>query len=105
MQYEVKHKGGEFLNKIGLILLLFLVIIYLSGYEPSVHIDFVKRSGIPGFWSGLWHGFILPFTFVWRLFDANTEIYSAVNKGIAYDFGFLLGVLVLLGNGRRILPR
>jgi hypothetical protein len=50
-----------------------------------------------GFWLGLWHGIILPITFVISLFTDNVSVYEVANNGNWYDFGFFLGVLVSLG--------
>jgi hypothetical protein len=44
-----------------------------------------------GFWYGLWHGLILPVTFVVSLFNDDVGIYEVANKGHWYDLGFLLG--------------
>ena len=52
----------------------------------------------PGFFSGLFHGFILLFSFVISLFT-DYEIYAFPNTGGWYDFGFLLGVLAFFGGG------
>lgn len=54
-----------------------------------------------GFWAGLWHGFILPITFIIRLFNPNVGIYEINNNGKWYDFGFFLGVWVIFGGGTR----
>ena len=53
----------------------------------------------PGFWLGLWHGIILPVTFVISLFTDSVGVYEVVNDGNWYDFGFFLGVLLFLGGG------
>jgi hypothetical protein len=50
-----------------------------------------------GFWLGLWHGFILPVTFVISLFTDTVNVYEVNNDGNWYDFGFVLGLLVSLG--------
>jgi hypothetical protein len=52
-----------------------------------------------GFWLGLWHGLILPVTFVVSLFTDNVSIYEVQNDGGWYDAGFVLGLLVVLGGG------
>ncbi len=44
-----------------------------------------------GFWAGLWHGIILPLTFMVSLFNANVRIYETSNRGRLYDFGFIIG--------------
>jgi hypothetical protein len=45
-----------------------------------------------GFLAGLWHGLILPITFIISLFDSDIRIYETNNNGGWYDLGFLLGV-------------
>jgi hypothetical protein len=50
-----------------------------------------------GFWLGLWQGIIFPVTFVISLFTDNVSVYEVVNDGNWYDFGFFLGVLIILG--------
>lgn len=52
-----------------------------------------------GFWLGLWQGIIFPVTFVISLFTDNVSVYEVVNDGNWYDFGFFLGVLIILGGG------
>ncbi len=45
----------------------------------------------PGFWYGIWHGLIAPFSFIGSLFT-NVRIYAFPNGGVWYDLGFLLGI-------------
>lgn len=52
-----------------------------------------------GFWLGLWHGVILPVTFVVSLFTDQVSIYEVQNNGGWYDTGYVLGLLVVLGGG------
>ncbi len=54
-----------------------------------------------GFWAGLWHGIILPITFIIRLFNPNVGVYEINNNGRWYDFGFFLGVSGSVGGGTR----
>jgi hypothetical protein len=49
------------------------------------------RSGVAGFWSGLWHGMICPIAFVISFFDRAVSIYEVHNSGHWYDAGFMLG--------------
>ena len=51
----------------------------------------------PGFWWGLWHGFVFPFAWIGSLFDSGIAVYAVPNTGGWYDFGFFLGVCVLGG--------
>ncbi len=50
-----------------------------------------------GFLGGLWHGMILPITFIVSLFTMNVRIYETHNSGRWYDFGFLIGASSSLG--------
>ena len=54
---------------------------------------------IAGFWTGLWHGFIVLFTFIISLFTDNVRMYEVHNNGNWYNFGFLLGMMAFLGGG------
>ena len=54
----------------------------------------------PGFWLGVWHGFIFPVTFIFSLFTDDVAIYAVPNNGTWYDFGYFVGV-VFLGVGAR----
>lgn len=62
----------------------------------------------PGFWLGLWQGFIAPIAFLISLFNHNVGIYEVRNAGGWYDFGFLVGISAFfsgLGAGARGGPR
>ena len=54
----------------------------------------------PGFWLGVWHGFIFPVAFVVSLFIPDIAIYAVPNNGGWYDFGYFVGI-VFLGVGAR----
>jgi len=75
-------------------------ICLLSGCADVQHIS--GMTGDPaGFWRGLWHGLILPFAFIGRLFSNGIAIYAVNNTGGWYDFGFLLGAGSTLGGSSR----
>ena len=54
----------------------------------------------PGFWLGLWHGFIFPIAWIVSLFADKVAIYAVPNNGGWYDFGYFLGIVVF-GVGAR----
>ncbi|MCG8373943.1 MAG: hypothetical protein MI700_10435 [Balneolales bacterium] len=54
-----------------------------------------------GFWNGLWHGIIAPFSFFVSLFKEDVAIYAINNNGGWYDFGFVLGAGILFGGSRK----
>lgn len=56
---------------------------------------------IAGFWQGLWHGFISPFTFIISLFSENLAVYEVHNNGNWYVFGFLMGASIIFGGSGR----
>ena len=57
-------------------------------------------AGAPGFWFGLWHGFIFPVAWVISLFVPSIAVYAVPNSGGWYDFGYFLGIVVF-GVGAR----
>ena len=74
-------------------LILFgLITILFIGCADSTSIQECITTSPYGFWSGLWHGFITPITFIGSLFIDNVAVYGVNNSGGWYDFGFLLGV-------------
>lgn len=53
------------------------------------------QSTAPGFWLGLWHGFIFPIAWVISLFaPKEVAIYAVPNNGGWYNFGYFLGIVV-----------
>jgi hypothetical protein len=60
----------------------------------------VVQTGAPGFWLGVWHGFIFPFAFIIGLFKPDVAVYAVPNNGTWYDFGYFIGI-VFLGVGAR----
>tara|TARA_R110000851_G_scaffold89859_1_gene196010 strand:+ start:299 stop:592 length:294 start_codon:yes stop_codon:yes gene_type:complete len=67
----------------------------------SPHVETCITSDPYGFWSGLWHGIIIPFSWFGGLFSENIAIYAYDNSGGWYDFGFMLGAGSLgAGSGR-----
>jgi hypothetical protein len=54
----------------------------------------------PGFFMGLWHGFIFPVAWIVSLFVPSVAIYAVPNNGGWYDFGYFLGIVVF-GVGAR----
>ena len=52
-----------------------------------------------GFWWGLWHGAISIVSLVIQLFSDSVSVYESNNSGGWYDFGFLLGVILVWGGG------
>jgi hypothetical protein len=68
-------------------------VLALTACAASPQPDAVA-AGAPGFWLGLWHGFIFPVAWVVSLFVPDVAIYAVPNDGGWYDFGYFLGIVV-----------
>ena len=53
-------------------------------------------TDLPGFFSGLLHGFLIVFSFIGSLFT-DVRIYNFPNSGRWYDFGYIIGAAAFLG--------
>lgn len=85
------------MKKINKILLGLSVLLLLSSCANATNIDSCIGNDAYGFWSGLWHGSITPFSFIASLFFDNIAVYAVDNNGAWYDFGFLLSIGGLFG--------
>ncbi len=79
--------------------LLFLFLFVLSGCAQTIPIEECLEVAPYGFFGGLWHGFIAPFSFIVSLFMDDVALYAVNNNGSWYDFGFVLGAGILFGGG------
>lgn len=80
---------------------LFLGILVLTSCAQSVSVEACTPEEVYGFWGGLWHGIIAPFTFIVSLFDDEVAMYAINNNGGWYNFGFVLGAGILFGSGHK----
>jgi hypothetical protein len=78
-------------------ILVFILVFFTACAAHVVTIDTATAGDPAGFWRGLWHGFILLFTFIVSLFKDDVAVYAAHNVGGLYDLGFLLGVMIFFG--------
>ena len=79
---------------------LLVLLLALAGCAPGPN----RLAGSPdqegevaGFWRGLWQGIIAPVTFIVSLFSDRIEMYEVHNNGGWYNFGFLLGMMLIFG--------
>ena len=86
-------------KQISRIFLLGLMLFLITGCAHSMALDACIDNDLYGFWGGLWHGIISPFSFVLSLFKDDIALYAVNNTGGWYDFGFVLGAGILFGGG------
>jgi len=90
------------MNKALILAAALLVLLAAAGCTPGPN----QAANSPddagktaGFLKGLWHGFIVLFTFIWSLFSDKVHIYEVHNTGGWYNLGYLLGVMAFFGGG------
>ena len=82
-------------------LLMLISFVLLLSSCTAGNIQFTQDNPA-GFWYGLWHGAISVISLIIHLFNENFAIYEMNNVGGWYDFGFLLGVILVWGGGSRM---
>ena len=83
----------------GLVVAGAALVLFVAGCAGSNPLQGTSgTSGVAGFWAGLWHGLICPFTFVISLFNHGIRMYEVHNNGMWYDLGFLIGASSSLGS-------
>jgi len=80
-------------------LLAIAAILALAACAATQAPDAVAPNA-PGFWLGLWHGFIFPVAWLVSLLVPKVAVYAVPNDGGWYDFGYFLGIVVF-GVGAR----
>jgi hypothetical protein len=88
------------MKKVALIVILLSITLLLSAClaGPNELRNMPDEDGdVAGFWKGLWHGLISPFTFIISLFSRNVYVFEVHNNGGWYTFGFLLGASMVFG--------
>ena len=79
------------------ILIALTAVLLLSACASQIDAGVSAAPEAPGFWWGLWHGFIFPWSFLGSLFNRDIAVYAVPNKGVWYDFGYFCGICFLGG--------
>lgn len=82
-------------KKIPLALMLVLVTVTLSGCVPGS--EKYTMQDPAGFLSGIWHGWIAPFTLAFSFFSNKVEMYEIINTGFTYNLGFYMAIIAGFG--------
>jgi hypothetical protein len=77
-----------------LLLLLFVALLAGGCADANLAEDNLQFCGrdLSGFFWGVWHGIIAPFSFIGSLFKPDIAVYDICNTGGWYGFGFCLGI-------------
>jgi hypothetical protein len=88
------------MKKITLFALVLITISLVTGCADVTNVQDCIPAGehTYGFWGGVWHGMIQPFSFIGSLIWDDVDVYARNNNGGWYDFGFVggLGLMIKL---------
>jgi hypothetical protein len=76
---------------------MLLLAACAAGVNPDVGTPPPGALTPAGFWQGLWHGIILPVSWIVSLFTDTVTPYEVHNNGNWYDFGFVCGISIVFG--------
>jgi len=71
--------------------MLCILLLVITSCAPGDGTNTVDHPA--GFFSGIWHGWIAPFTLVISLFNKDIGIYEINNVGFWYNFGYYMAII------------
>lgn len=74
-----------------LILTALAMLLLITACAPGMNDRTPERPA--GFFWGIWHGWIAPFSLIFSIFIPEVSIYEVNNTGFWYDFGFYLAIV------------
>lgn len=80
------------MKKVYFLLAIAVLLTLSSCADVGTNSQGCLTGHVYGFWGGLWHGIIAPFSFIGSLIWDDIAMYAVNNNGGWYDFGFVLGV-------------
>ena len=92
-------------NRSRVVLVTVLAAVLVLSCAHAVPVEITTDAEPFGFWRGLLHGFILPFSFIGSLFNDEIVVYAINNNGGWYNFGFVFGASCIFGSGGRSAKR
>ncbi len=70
---------------------MLVIVLLLAGCLPG---DGRASAFNPsGFFSGVWHGWIAPFSLIIGIFNHSIRVYEVNNTGWWYDLGFYIAII------------
>ena len=73
------------------IILILIIGVMLTGCMPGNGSNSIDDPA--GFFTGVWHGWIAPFSLFFGIFKKDVRVYEIFNKGWSYDFGFYIAII------------
>lgn len=92
-----RRRTSRVLAVVGIAVAGVLLAACAAGVNPEVGQAPPGAEEPAGFWLGLWHGIILPITWIVSLFTRTVSPYEVFNSGNWYDVGFVLGITIVFG--------
>ncbi|BDW12333.1 hypothetical protein PSHI8_24170 [Polynucleobacter sp. SHI8] len=81
---------------------IFYIVLISLVLTGCAHHYAPEEIGDPyGFLSGLWHGYIVIFSFLGWLFLDDVYIIGQPNTGLFYYIGFVMGVMGFFGSANQ----
>lgn len=71
--------------------IIIMLSVSLSGCVPGDGTNSEVRPA--GFFSGIWHGWIAPFSLIYSIFNKDVGIYEVYNSGFWYDLGYYMAII------------
>ncbi|MES9833655.1 MAG: hypothetical protein ABW139_15570 [Candidatus Thiodiazotropha sp. DIVDIV] len=87
----------NFKPRMASLLVIFPIIILVTSCTAG-NAQFSIETPAGFFW-GIWHGVISVISLIIHLFNDSVVVYEVDNIGGWYDFGFLMGVIMVWGGG------
>lgn len=74
-----------------LVILLLIVVLLCFAMAGCVPHN-IPSASTAGFLSGIWHGWIAPFSLIASIFT-NARMYEINNNGFLYELGFYMAII------------
>jgi len=78
------------------VIAFFIVSFFVIGLPINVNFTEAANMPVVGFFYGLIHGMLIIISFIASIFSDNYTIYAIYNNGIMYNFGFILGIYMII---------
>lgn len=88
------------MKKLVLPTIIILCLLFISSCAPEAVTE--KEYG---FWYGILHGFVLPFTIIGKIFKMDIGLYAITNTGTFYWIGYFFGFAIITGGSGRGVKR